>query len=262
MTTQPAQQSAAAVTVARVEWAPVPRVNLLPEEILAARGFRKVQFRLVLAVVTTILLASGGVFWAQRQVSSARADLEATTARSTALQQEETRYAEVPRLTAAVASAKALREQALSQDMLWYRLMSDVALATPSNVWLTTMNVNLNTTTGATAGSAGSGGPAGSGAAAGSAGSAGAAGPAGAAAGSDPLLPAGIGRMIVTGTAVNYPDVAAWLDSIARVHGLDGSTLRTVTRENASGKGEQLTFTTEIVIVATALSHRYDQKAG
>lgn len=247
MTTQPAQPTAAAVTVGRVEWAPVPRVNLLPEEILAARGFRKVQFRLALAVVTTILLASGAVLWAQGQVSDARAGLEATTARSVVLQQEETRCAEVPRLTAAVASAKALREQALSQDMLWYRLMSDVALATPSNVWLTTMEVNLNTTTGSPAGSAGSAGPAGS---------------AGAAAGLDPLLPAGIGKMTVTGTAANYPDVAAWLDSIAQVHGLDGSTLRTVTRENAAGKGGQLTFTTEIVIVSTALSHRYDQKAG
>ena len=260
MTTQSAEQSAAAVTVGRVEWAPVPRVNLLPEEILAARGFRKVQLRLALAVVTTILLASGAVFWAQGQVSDARADLETTTARSAALQQEETRYAEVPRLTAAVASAKALREQALRQDMLWYRLMSDVALATPSNVWLTTMEVSLNTTAGAPVGSAASAGSAGS--PAGSTGSAGSAGSAGAAGGLDPLLPPGIGKMTVTGTAANYPDVATWLDSIARVHGLDGSTLRTVTRENAVGKGGKLTFTTEIVIVSAALSHRYDQKAG
>jgi Tfp pilus assembly protein PilN len=252
MSTQLDQQTAEAVTASRVEWATVPRVNLLPEEILAARGFRKVQIRLALAVLTTVLFASGGVFWAQSRVSSAQSHLDGTTARSAALRQEEARYAEVPRLTAAVAAAKAAREQALGQDLLWYRLMSDVALATPSNVWLTTMDASLTATP--------AGAPTGPTGAAGSAGTAGSAGAA--AGGLDPLLPTGIGKMTVTGTADSYPDVAAWLDAVGRVHGLDGSTLQTVTRENATGGSSQLQFTTSVVIVSTVLSHRYDRKAG
>jgi Tfp pilus assembly protein PilN len=248
MTSQPDQRTAEAFAVSQVDWAPVPRVNLLPEEILAARGFRRVQFRLVFAVVVTIVLAAGGVAWAQLQVQSAQDLLDMTASRTVVLRQQEARYSEVPRVTAAVASAKAAREAALAQDLLWYRLMSDIALATPSNVWLNTMNVSL-----ATAGTA-------------------------TGAGTDPLAPAGIGKVVVTGTANDPPDVAAWLEAIVRVRGLDGSTLQNLTRSTtaegsegsggsgaagaAGGSGGQLQFTSQIVIVNDALSHRYDRKAG
>ena len=68
--------------------------------------------------------------------------------------------------------------------------------------------------------------------------------------------------MTIAGTAATYPDVAAWLEAIVRVRGLDASTLQTVTRSTAGGSGGQLQFTSQIVIVSSALSHRYDRKAG
>lgn len=246
MTAQPEQQVAEAPAVSRVDWAPVPKVNLLPPEILDARGFRKVQARLALAVAVTVLLAAGGVAWAQRQVNSARDVLDATTAQASALHEQEARYAEVPKVTAALASAQAVREQVLAQDMLWYRLMSDIALATPSNVWLTTMNVTLSATpaSGTTSSAASTGNVTGN------------------VTGEDPLVPAGIGKVTVTGTATSLPDVAAWLEAIVRVRGLDGATLQTVTRASDSGTAEEMQFTSQIVILDSALSHRYDRKAG
>ena len=236
-----APEAAAAPMVNRVDWAPVPRVNLLPPEILDARGFRKVQVRLALAVVATIVLVVGGVVWAQRQVGSARESLDAATAQTTVLRRQEARYAEVPKVTSAVASAEAAREQALAQDMLWYRLMSDIALATPSNVWLTTLSVTLSTSPTGAASSSGS---------------------AGATTGGDPLVPPGIGKVAVTGTATSLPDIAAWLEAIVKVRGLDASTLQTATRANTSGGAGELQFTSQIVIMDSALSHRYDRKAG
>jgi Tfp pilus assembly protein PilN len=245
MTSQPDQQTAETVTVTRVEWAPVPRVNLLPPEILDARGFRKVQGRLVTAVVATLVVVAAATIWGQTRVNSAQDALDAASAQTVVLHRQEARYAEVPRLTSAVAAAKAARAAALSQDMLWYRLLNDIALTTPSNVWLTTMNVNLGSGTSPTGDSRASASPSSS--------------------GSDPLVPAGIGKVTVTGTASSYPDVAAWLEAIVRVHGLDASTLQTATREVSSGSGgtgAQVQFTSAIVIAPTALSHRYDQKAG
>lgn len=243
MTAQPDQQVGETPAVSTVDWAPVPRVNLLPPEILAARGFRKVQLWLLAAVVVVLALIVGCVVWAQARVGDAEARLAVTTARSAQLHRQEAQYAEVPRLSAAVESAKAARQTALDQDLLWYRLMSDIALAAPANVWLTTMNVTLMTGPGV---AGGSGKPPTS----------------TTATGADPLVPTGIGKVTVTGTAGDYPDVAAWLDALARVHGLDGATLQSATRESATGSGEQLQFSTQIVISSGALSHRYDRKAS
>ena len=231
MTVQTEQQSAETVTVSRVDWAPVPRVNLLPPEIVDARGFRKVQVRLFAAVLVTLLATAGGTVWAQGQVSSAQSALDVTAAQTTVLHRQEAQYAEVPRVTGALTTAGSARAAVMAQDLLWYRLMSDIALATPSNVWLTTMSISLAT-------------------------------PANKATGQDPLLPTGIGTVTISGSAATYPDVAAWLDAIVRVHGLDGSTLQTVTRSSTAGTAGQLSFTSEIVIVSPALSHRYDRKAG
>jgi Tfp pilus assembly protein PilN len=233
MTVQTEQQSAETVTVSRVDWAPVPRVNLLPPEIVDARGFRKVQVRLIAAVLVTLLATAGATVWAQGQVSSAQSALDVTAAQTTVLHRQEAQYAEVPRVTGALTTAGSARAAVMAQDLLWYRLMSDIALATPSNVWLTTMNITLAAPTSS-----------------------------GAASSANPLLPTGIGTVTITGTAAGYPDVAAWLDAIVRVHGLDASTLQTVTRSATTGSTGQLSFTSQIVLVPSALSHRYDRKAG
>jgi Tfp pilus assembly protein PilN len=239
MTVQTERPAEAAVTVSRVDWAPVPRVNLLPAEILDARGFRKVQWRLAVAVLATLVLAAAGTFWSQNQVDAAQATLDTAAAQTAVLHRQEARYAEVPRVTSALTAAKTARADALGQDLLWYRLLSDIALATPSGVWLTTMNVTLATTSSAKPAAASA-----------------------ATTGGDPLLPTGIGTVTITGTATTYPDVSAWLEAVVKVRGLDGSTLQTVTRANTSGSPGELQFTSQIVVIPSALSHRYDRKAG
>jgi hypothetical protein len=68
------------VTRTRVDWAPVPRVNLLPPEILESRRFARTQRLLGGAVAGTVLLAGAGVLWAQLQVGSAQEALQETQA--------------------------------------------------------------------------------------------------------------------------------------------------------------------------------------
>ncbi len=244
MTVQPQEQMSPVQegpVVSRVDWAPVPRVNLLPPEVLQARRFRVVRWRLMLAGAATLALVAGAVYWAQSGVGAAQDELAITQAQTTLLHRQEAKYATVPALLSQLDAARSARQVALGQDVLWYRFLNDVALATPANVSLTTLSATLTATSGAAAAPS---------------------------SGSDPLVPAGIGSVTVTGTAAGYPDVAAWLQSIAAVKGLDASTLQNATRGAASSGGSTsaapgaVTFTTTVVVTAAALSHRYDQKAG
>ena len=211
----------------RVDWAPVPRVNLLPSEILDGRAFRRVQRALAGAVAATLVVGGAAFAWSVHEVSSAQAALDVSRARTAQLHTEEAKYADVPRVLAQVEQAKTARKTALGADVLWYRFFDDLAAATPDTVALTNVTVSL-----------GSGGS------------------------SDLLTPSGIGTVTFDGGGDRFPDVSSWLESVAGVDGLDGSTLQSATR-TADGGGEgRVSFTSKIVIDASALSHRYDGKAG
>jgi Tfp pilus assembly protein PilN len=215
----------------RVDWAPVPRVNLLPPEIVAGRRFRRVQRLLGAAVLGTVAVAGFGLAWAWHEVSLAQADLDVSRARTAQLHTEEAKYADVPRLLAQVEQAKQAREQALGRDVAWYRFFDDLAAATPQSVSLSNVSVALDAT-----GSA-------------------------AAPGADPLTPSGLGTVTFAGAGDRFPDVATWLDSVATIAGLDGSTLTSATRAAGGSQDGPVTFSSKIVIAETALSHRYDGKA-
>lgn len=231
MSVETQQQARPAVPVGgiRVDWAPVPKVNLLPPEILDGRRFRGVQRVLAAAVLVTVA-AGGAVFvWSLHEVSVARAELETTKARTAQLRTEEAKYADVPRVLAQVEQATKAREAALGRDVLWYRFFDDLAAATPQSVSLTNVAVAMDAGGTVT-------GPA------------------------DPLTPAGLGTVSFTGAGDRFPDVSAWLDSVASLDGLDGSTLQSATR--SAGGGGPVTFTSKIVVAETALSHRFDGKAS
>jgi Tfp pilus assembly protein PilN len=223
-----------AVTSGRVDWAMVPRVNLLPPEILAARRFRRTQLMLACVLAGTVLVAGAVTAWAAHDVSAARDDLQTVTARTAALHAQEQRYAEVPKVLAQVDAATAARQVALGEDVLWYRFLDDLAVATPRNVWLGSVTVSQSTGVVATT--------------------------------SDPLTPPARGTVTFSGSALHFPDVASWLTQVGAVHGLDASRLQTAARGAdvsgaAAGKAGTVTFTSTIVITSDALSHRYDRKA-
>lgn len=220
----------------RVEWAPVPRVNLLPPEILEARRFSRVQHRLGAALVGVVILAGMGTWWAQTWVNAAAADLQQTRDETAPLLAEQAKYNAVPAVIAQVEAAENTREQAMATDVLWYRYMNDVALATTPDVWLTaiTATMDASSTTGqAATGAAG-----------------------------DPLAPPGIGTLAISGGATDYNDVAAWLVALDKITGVKGSVLTSAAKDAGAGADATVTFTTNSTITSDALSHRYDRKAG
>ncbi|MBI4941630.1 MAG: PilN domain-containing protein [Actinobacteria bacterium] len=230
---QPVEALAPAGGGVRVDWAPVPKVNLLPREVLDARAFRRVQKLLAGAVVGTVAVAGLAFAWSLHGVQVAQADLDVSRARTAQLHTEEAKYADVPRVLSRVEQAKAARTAALGSDVLWYRFFDDLAAATPDTVSLTNVTVAMDT----------SGAPT---------------------TATDPLTPSGLGAVTFTGGGDRFPDVSTWLESVGSVDGLDGSTLQSATRSAGGGTADDgpVTFSSKIVIDSSALSHRFDGKAS
>jgi Tfp pilus assembly protein PilN len=235
------QLEAEGPVVSRVDWAPVPRVNLLPREILENRRFRNVQVLLALVVVLTLALA-GAAFWrSDRAVGDARESLEAVQAQTVALEAKQRSYAAVPQTLAELEYARTARETVMTNDVAWYRYLSDLADAAPTDVAFQSITLKVP--------------------APGAAGAAPAT-PATQSATADPFLPAGaLGTVTVTGISGTYPKVAAWMDALDKIAGLDVSTLANATRAT-DPEDTDVTFSSGITVTDEALSHRFDRKAS
>ena len=219
----------------RVAWALVPRVNLLPIEIIEARRFRQTQIMLAATVLVAVGVATAGVVWAQQGVNAANEDLEASEYRVASLQKEQTRYAAVPLVAAQLDAANAARTQAMGTDVLWYRYLNDIRAAQPANVKLNSLALTLTATSAAPA----------------------------AGAGADVLSVPGIGTIQTAGTAAQYSQVSAWLEALNKLNGTASSSLGNAAKApDAEDPAEAVTFAAGAVITSDALSHRYDKKAG
>lgn len=219
----------------RISWAPVPRVNLLPNEIVERRQFRQVQIMLSIAVGVVLLVVVAGTVLAQRAVGDANRQLDVAQAAVEKLQAQTTKYAEVPRVIAQVEAARAARAQAMAGDVLWYRYLNDLNGAQPSGVTMNSITISVNATAGAAS--------------------------AAQAPGADALTPAGVGTVKVDGSAHEYRQISSWLESLDTITGLSVSSLTQAAAEGADGD-EKVTFSSGAVIDNAALSHRYDQKAN
>jgi len=216
----------------RIPWAPIPKVNLLPIEIIENRRFRRTQILLGAAVLGAVALAGAGVVWAQQGVGTANDELAASEFRVSNLQNEQTRYADVPLVLAQVDAATAARTQAMGTDVLWYRYLNDIRGAQPADVKLDSLSLTLTAaTTTAT--------------------------------GTDALSVAGIGTVTTTGTAAEYSQVSAWLEALNKLNGTSSSSLSNAAKAAvAADPKKAVTFAVGAVITSDALSNRYVKKAG
>ena len=168
--------------------------------------------------------AIGATLWAQAGASAAQDELDAAQAQGATLRAEQARYAAVPKVLNLIQAADAARERAMSQDVLWYGFMSDLAVTTPKGITLNGLQVALDKPSVNT----------------------------------DPLVPAGLGTVTFTGTAKQVPTWPPGWTPWRAIHGVDGSSPDSVTRDDGDGS---LKFTTDVQVTTKALTHRYDRKA-
>jgi len=212
----------------------VPRVNLLPPEILENRRFARTRRLLALAVVGTLAAVGGLYYLAVERADTAAADLAVVQAETTRLKAEEAKYAEVPRVIAQVDAAEAARDQALSTNVAWYRYLNDLALTYPETVWLDTMTASVAASTDGTAPVP--------------------------VAGTNPLATPGIGTVTFTGKALEHSDVASWLDVLAGTEGFADAYFSNSTRSQIDGT-DVVTFSSQVVVTGDALWDRYESEA-
>jgi Tfp pilus assembly protein PilN len=216
----------------RVEWALIPRVNLLPAEILEARRFRRVQALLLTTVVAAVGVSAAATWWAQTQVDTAREELAAATSEVSRLQAEQAEYAEAPRVIAQVDAATAARRLAMARDVLWYRYMGDLASALPNSVTVDSFTITISDV------------PVAGGTAA-------------------PLTSPGIGTVSVEGKASRFAGVSSWMEALEGLPGTNATTLTTAARDGGEAKDDEpVVFTSGATVTQKALSRRFERKAG
>lgn len=210
-----------------------PRVSLMPTEIMTTRRVRRAQRRGILALAGVVVLVVAAYALVSGERSVARDDLAAAQQRSTELTTEQSRYARAPQVYAQVDDTRAALASVMAGDVRWYQYLADLAVTSPTGLWLTSWQASTSdptlapTTPDPTTG--------------------------------QPAAAAPVAALTISGTAADEPDVADWLDVLTATPGLAGSTASSLTR-TAVGAEPVITFDSSAAMTRAALSDRYAAK--
>ncbi|MCW2612219.1 MAG: type pilus assembly protein PilN [Actinomycetota bacterium] len=210
----------------------LPRVNLLPPEIVEAGRLRSVQLSMGAAVVAALVVVGGLWVVANQQAQSEQEKLDAAAVRQATVSKQVTSLAPVAAVYNQVDQRRQLLETALGGDVQWSQYLTDLSLTIPDNVWLTSMTVSPQAATAGTGGTAGTAGTADQ-----------------------------IANITFAGTALQHDDVALWLESLAKQKGYTSAYFNSST-EKVVGASTVVDFSSTVVVTREALSGRYLQNAG
>jgi Tfp pilus assembly protein PilN len=205
--------------------------NLMPPEVLAARRGRRARW-LVLSALSVLLVIVGGCYVVTvRQTAAAEVELARAQDDARDLARERERYAEVVKTQQDSEAIKAKLAVLLASDLRWSTVLSSLRSAAPAGIEFTTVSAGL-------------------------------ADPAVAdpAEGGDARLPStseakAVGSIDIAGTAPSKPQVAAFVDALAKVPHLADPYLTAVIAEEA-----EMRFTLRVAIIDTAFEGRYTPK--
>lgn len=199
----------------------LPRVNLLPPEIAEAVVFRRIQAGLVGAVVLAAVSVGLVYSGANGAVSDAQKSVDAASVEQTTLLGDMAQYKDVTAVYAEAAAAEVTLTQAMGEEVRYSRLLNDLSLSIPENVWVN--NLTFSQVPGTAAAGATS---------------------------------SAIGTVTLTGVAFEHDDVAVWLESLAKQKGYGDPYLQSST---AALLGERLVvnWSTTVNLTPAALSGRY-----
>jgi Tfp pilus assembly protein PilN len=204
---------------------PVARVDLMPPEVLQRRRFRRARRLMAVAVAATALVAAAVSVAAWQAAVTAREDLAAEQERTSRLQAEAARFAEVPAVLGSIERAQTSLSLAMSQEIGWYPVLDDITRSAPETVWFEQITLS--------------------------------AAPAGAVV-EDPLAtPGAVASVQMTGRALDHQDVVAWLDEMAGLATWTDPVFTESAAESAEA-GAPLTFTTSARLSAEAYTQRFD----
>lgn len=209
-----------------------PQVNLLPPEIVEARALGRVKVWLGIGLIVVLVLLAGGYGYAVLEGRDADDELAQAQAVAADLAQQQSQYAELPRVRADVSSITAVQVGAASDDILWRGYVDAIAATAPAGVSIDTLTV-----TAAVAGAA-------------------------APAVTDPLLSQGVASITFTARSLTTPDTVAWMRALATVPGFATPWFSQATLTSAEGSPAYYTVTASVQVTEAALSGRFAADAG
>lgn len=210
-------------------------VNLMPPTLRLRAAMRKAQAQAIIAMIVAVALIVGLFGLSTMERVSAESQLQASNQRAAAAEAQKAQYADVPGVYSAIAQAQKELSTAMSQEVQFSALLTNLGMKIPPNVSLTSATMTVGSAAAGKKTSAGSGGAAGAGA------------------GSD------LGTATFVGTAASMPDVAAFLDALATmpeyksIH-LDNASVGSGAGADAGGKVQ---FTISAQFTDKALSGRF-----
>jgi Tfp pilus assembly protein PilN len=214
----------------------LPRVNLLPPEILEVRSVRRAQAGLGAAVVASLLVVGGLWGLATMDEASAQRELDAANARQTAVNSETAALSDVAATYTRIQQRRAVLSSAMSGEVLWSEYLTDLALLMPDNVWLETVTVTPVEGAAAATPGAPEFGP--------------------------QTAPGAIATIAFTGQALAQDDVTNWLQSISRGKGFTNVYFTDSTLGKFGNAAKAVKFTSTLSVTAEALSNRYPLTSG
>ena len=198
-------------------------VNLLPPDILAAQRQRRMAGVVALAGVGVIALILIFYLLQVNNLAGIRADIEAQQRTNASLQRDIDDLREFDELRAKAQAKQGLLDQVFANEISFSQLLMDVSRVIPSTAALTSMSASAEEPTPS------SGGPT--------------------------LL---TGRIDVSGLALDYETLAAWLIHLERVRGWVNPWITSIAEPEIG----PITYTSGVDLTTAALTRRGRRAGG
>lgn len=222
-------QSLPAVDAAAAAYS-VPRVNLMPPEILAQESFSRTRFALGGAVLAVVAALAGGYVMSSVEAGRAADELAAEQATSQRLATQEAAYAEVPNVLSAIEATQAGQAQAMSTDIAWYQQLDAINAEFPEGMTFKSLSVQLVAADSV----------------------------------ANPLSDgSAIGAITIESEGPSYVNTATWLDALSAHPGFTDPFYSQASLQVDDQTGASTVATTTTVqFTDDVLTHRFDRKAN
>jgi Tfp pilus assembly protein PilN len=207
----------------------VPRVDLLPTEVLVDRRERATVRRAWFGVVLVAVLMALGIGAVSANALSADAKLTAARAQTDSLTKQQLSYSEVREVQSETALLQAAQQVGGSTEIDWSTYLANLQNSLPSGVTITGVTISSASPSEAYQQATG------------------------------PLEGQRVGTITIDATSPTLPSVPAWLDSVKSLRGFVDANANSVTLDPASGK---YTVDMTIHINEKAYDNKYAAKAN
>ncbi len=208
----------------------LPQVNLLPPEVNAARGLRRLKRMLAFVLLGVVGVCALMVVYGLFDGQTAKGDLARAEEDARGLQRQlaEPKYAEVPKVMDALDGIADARPKAMATDVSWSEYVDAIAAVLPKGASIDDFSVTYATPM------SGVGDPA------------------------DPLQAPSLGQIAFTGRSVTVPDTAAWIVALNSIHGFNDAWVASAAVTGDQESGEYYRFSSTVQVSRLALTHRFD----